>query len=234
MKKILLSLLFVAGIVALTACSGNKENNDNAVPSTGNEKVDEVVKKAIADMSGIEKFEYALQKGFNLSLKDVDPGFEYLEKSDKGSNYFFGEAIESAGTYRANAMFVKKDKADVSEEEYKAFVNKMYEATKKMAQDGKNIYGWEEADNEAKALTEKPADKLFENKFWPQGWAFRMNDKFYVVNMSLEDAKASLPARVKFSIGQGLQKSLSDSMDDAEKMLNDPEVQKAIKEKLGK
>lgn len=234
MKKILLSLLFVAGIVALTACSDKKEGGDNTIPSTGNEKVDEVVKKAISDMSGIEKFEYALQKGYNLNLKDVAPGFEYLEKSDKGSNYFYGEAIESAGTYRANAMFVKKDKDNVSEEEYKAFVNKMYEATKKMAQDGKNVYGWEEADNEAKALTEKPADKLFESKFWPQTWAFRMNDKFNVVTISLEEATSAVPARIKFSIGQGLQKSLSDSMKDAEKMLEDPEVQKAIKEKLGK
>ena len=230
MKRICFALLCIAGIAMVMACGDGGKKKEAAV-KTGNEKVDEIVEKAFQDMSGIEKFASVLKDAYQIDMKDVAPGFEYLEKSAKGSDYFYGD---NNMNHRVSCVFAKKDGGEISEEEYKAYVKKIYELMKTKAQDGKLIRGFDGgAEKLEETLVEKSFDKLFESKFWPQEFCYRMGDAFYVCSMSLEEAKGEIPARIKFETMRGLQKSLNDAMEDAEKALNDPEVQKVLKEKLG-
>ena len=54
------------------------------------------------------------------------------------------------------------------------------------------------------------------------------------MSVELIDANKKYPARLKVHFYDALQKSFDDTMKDAEKALEDPEVQKAIKDAFGK
>ena len=229
MKKLSFSILCIAALL-LTACGGKSSNTE--VPKTGDEKVDEIIEKAFADMSGIEKFQSVLKDVYKIDLKDVEPGFDYPEQNAKGGDYFYGD---NNMNHRVACMFAKKDGSEITQDEYKAYVQKIYDLMKTKAQDGKLIKGFDGgAEKMDEALQEKSFDNLFASKFWPQDFCYRMGDVFYVCSMSLEEAKGEIPSRIKFETARGLQKSLSETMDDADKALSDPKVQKAIKEQLGK
>lgn len=230
MKKIILLLVCAVVITLITAaCGGDKKS---AAPVTGNEKVDEIIEKAFADMSGMEKFQTVLKEGYNLSVSDVAPGYDYPEKNAKDRDYFYGDNNVNK---TVTCMFAKKDGSEITKEEYKAYVQKIYDLTKSKSQDGKNLKGFDGgAGTMEEAMTEKTFEQLFASEFWPQDWCYRMDDVFYNCTLSLEDAKGEVPMRIKFSMACGLQKSLNEAMEDAEKALDDPEVQKVLKEKLGK
>lgn len=227
MKKIYLALVCLAGLSIVMACGGKKDS----APKTGNEKVDEIIEKAFADMSGIEKFQSVLKEHYQLDLKDVAPGFEFPEKNAKGSDYFYGDKDMN---HRVVCMFAKTDGSDISKDEYRAYVKKVYDLMATKAQDGKLIKGFDGgAETLEDALQEKTFDQLFASEFWPQEFCYRMNNAFYVCSMSLENAKGEIPMRIKFETAQGLQKSFSETWSDAEEALDDPEVQKAIKDAIG-
>jgi len=232
MKKIYLSIMCIAALVLLGACGENKKSDSGIGISTGNEKADEIVEKAFKEMTGIEKFRTVLKDAYQLSIDEVAPGFDYPEQNAKGRDYFLGE---EAGTHNATGIFVKKDGGNIAADEYKAYVKKVYDLMKKKSQDGKLVVGFDGgAETQDEALKERTFDELFESDFLPQDFCLRMNDEFYVCRMSLEEAQGDTPMRIKFNIYRGLQKSFSESMKEAEEMLDDPEVQKVLKEKLGK
>ncbi len=217
----------MAALAMVVACGGSK----SPAPAIGNEKVDEVVEKAFRDMSGMEKFASVLKDAYQLEVKDVAPVFEYKEQNEKGKDYFYGNDNENK---QVSCVYVKKDGGEITEDEYKAYVKKIYDLMKSKSQDGKLIRGFDGgAEKLEEALEEKSFEKLFENKLMPQDFCYRMGDVFFVCTMSLEEPKQEMPYRIKFSNARGLQKSLNASMEDVEKALDDPEVQKVIKEKLG-
>ena len=216
----------VCAALILTACGGKKSN----APKTGNEKVDQVVEKAFRDMSGMEKFAAVLKDHYGLDVADIAPDFDYPEKSAKGSDYFYGD---NQMNHRVIGYFAKND-GDISKEEYKAYVQKIYDLMKTKAQDGILVKGFDGgAKTQEYALKEKTFDQLFASEFWPQEFCYRMGDAFYVCGMELTEAKGEIPARIKFETMRGLQKSFDDTMNDVEKALDDPKVQKVLKDKLG-
>lgn len=227
MKKIIVSCVYLVGLLMLGACQGEKK----PAAVTGNEKVDEIVEKAqkdFKDMSKVEKFEAVLQDKYGLSLKDVAPDFFDMADKDNELNSFFGEQLPG---FHAVAGFAKKDGSDISQEEYEAYVRKMYDITKAKSQDGKNIKGFIEAEKAADALAEKPFDKInLKDHIWGQNWCFRMNDVIYSCELELKETKGKNPMRIGMSLDKTLQKSLDESMKDAEKALEDPRVQEALKE----
>lgn len=232
MKRIYLSIMCITALTLLGACGDNKKSNSELGISTGNEKVDEIVEKAFTDMSGIEKFKSVLKDAYHLNIGDISPAFEYAEQNAKGKDYFFGE---EAASHNVVGLFAKKDGSDITKDEYKAYVKKVYDLMKKKSQDGKLIVGFDGgAETKDDALKEKTFDKLFEEEYMPQDFCLRMNDEFYVCSMSLEEARGEAPMRIKFNFYRGLQKSFGDSMKDAEKMLDDPEVKKVLKEELAR
>jgi len=228
MKKIYLALVCIVSIAMVTACGGG--GSKSPAPTTDNEKVDEVVEKAFSDMTGMEKFASVLKNAYQLEVQDVAPAFEFAETNEEGKFYFYGSDREDKVV---TANFIKKDASEISKEEYKAYVQKVYDLMKGKSQDGKLVRGFDGgAETTDEALEEKTFDNLFENEFWPQEFCYRMGDVFYACSMSLEEPKGKLPCRIKFENRRGLQKSLGDTMDEAEKALDDAEVQKVLKEKL--
>ncbi|MBR5037802.1 MAG: hypothetical protein IKX65_03670 [Prevotella sp.] len=229
------TLMCMAALMLMTACGGEKKGT----VTTGKEKVDEIVEEAIEEfdkMSDIGKFESVL-KSYKLSLKDVAPEFAYKEKNENDKSNFYGKKSETENI--GSALFMKEDGTDITQEEYDAFVKKLYEATKGVSQDGKNVRGFMLEDKLEGALNELPLDSLTGKKLFGMpwnliDWTFRQNDTFYGVSTDLKEGKSGKQNRISFKISQSIQKSIKETMDDAEKALSDPEVQKAIKEKLGK
>ncbi|MBR1387953.1 MAG: hypothetical protein IJ553_06085 [Alloprevotella sp.] len=228
MKKTVL-FACLTGLMLFVSCGEKKQS------LTGNEKVDEIVDEAIKDfasMTGVEKFQTVL-KDYKLSLSDIAPDFAYAEETAEGKSNFYG--VKDQVSLAASAMFMKKEGGDVTQAEYEAFVRKAYEATKKVSQDGKNIVGFMEASNLEDATKELPLDKLLGKSFMGQPWNlitwyFRQGDVFYSCTTDLKDANKVRPASISFVVDKSIQKSLDDTMKDAEKALDDPRVQEILKD----
>ena len=233
--KMVTGTLLCMTALMMIACGGEKKST----VTTGNDKVDEIVEEAIEDfekMSDIGKFESVL-KSYKLSLTDVAPDFAYKEKNENDKSNFYGKKGQDENV--GSALFMKEDGTDVTQEEYDAFVKKLYEATKGVSQDGKNVRGFMLEDQLDGALKEQPLDsrtgkKLFGMPWNLIDWTFRQGDTFYGVSTDLKEGKGGKQNRISFKITKSIQKSIKESMDDAEKALSDPEVQKVLKEKLGK
>lgn len=233
--KMVTGTLLCMTALMMIACGGEKKST----VTTGNNKVDEIVEEAIEDfekMSDIGKFESVL-KSYKLSLTDVAPDFAYKEKNENDKSNFYGKKGQDENV--GSALFMKEDGTDVTQEEYDAFVKKLYEATKGVSQDGKNVRGFMLEDQLDGALKELPLDSLTGKKLFGMpwnliDWTFRQGDTFYGVSTDLKEGKGGKQNRISFKITKSIQKSIKESMDDAEKALSDPEVQKVLKEKLGK
>ena len=235
MRKSVLALMCMAGVAMLTACGNNKSSNK------AEENVQEVaqeITKSIDEMNGVEQFEAAL-KTFGLSVIDATPDFKYKEQNEKGKyyvkGYFASDKPEAYGT------FIKEDGGEVTLDEYNAFLTRLYNATAKASEGGKCVVGFgDNAKTKDEAMNEKPMDKVvgLKNGFgqpWTSvSWDFVQQGIFYTVRCDLKEQKGATPSRITLNISQGLQKSMSATIDDAEKALDDENVQKAIKEKLGK
>ena len=212
MKKIELLLMGIATLALVVAC-GKK-----AKTVTGNEELDqkiEKVEKKLSEMTGVEKCEATWQKryGGKLKLTDVQPDFAFTER-EEGFDSFSGNGVNNA-----KAVYLKKDGSDITPEEWNAYVTKIYNVTKKLAQDGKVVRGFGsnlDVKTREQALEEVTLDKVL-NGDNNQEWAFLKDDLFeacYVNMQNLSNAKY-----VTVTFAEGTQKNLEEALKDAEKYL---------------
>ena len=212
MKKIELLLMCIATLALVVAC-GKK-----AKTVTGNEELDqkiEKVEKKLSEMTGVEKCEATWQKryGGKLKLTDVQPDFAFTER-EEGFDSFSGNGVNNA-----KAVYLKKDGSDITPEEWNAYVTKIYNVTKKLAQDGKVVRGFGsnlDVKTREQALEEVTLDKVL-NGDNTQEWAFLKDDLFeacYVNMQNLSNAKY-----VTVTFAEGTQKNLEEALKDAEKYL---------------
>ena len=214
MKKLSLALMCMAGLAIVVACGGKKD----AAPETGDAELDqkiEKVEKKLSEMTGIEKCEATWQKRYEgkLTLADVKPDFEFTEK-EKGFDSFFGNGVNNA-----KAVYLKKDGSDITPEEWKAYVTKIYNVTKKLAQDGKVVRGF------GTDLNVKTREQALEEKSLEQAlgggdnieWAFLKNDRFEACYLNLQNGPKEKYVDVTFA--EGIQKNLDKAMKDADKYL---------------
>ena len=212
MKKIELLLMCIATLALVVAC-GKK-----AKTVTGNEELDqkiEKVEKKLSEMTGVEKCEATWQKryGGKLKLTDVQPDFAFTER-EEGFDSFSGNGVNNA-----KAVYLKKDGSDITPEEWNAYVTKIYNVTKKLAQDGKVVRGFGsnlDVKTREQALEEVTLDKVL-NGDNNQEWAFLKDDLFeacYVNVQNLSNAKY-----VTVTFAEGTQKNLEEALKDAEKYL---------------
>ena len=120
----------------LVACSEKK-----APTVTGDAKTDQKVEKAekkLSEMTGPEKCEATWKNRYEgkLTLADVQPDFDYAEKLE-GYDCFMGNGVNLA-----KAVYCKKDGSEITPEEWNAYITKIYNVTKKLAQDGKVVRGF--------------------------------------------------------------------------------------------
>lgn len=131
-KNLFLALMCIASLTIVTACgngSSSKSNSKNTGKDETSAKVENAVKD-VKDMVGIEQAAYWLDKTFSLKLADVSPAFENeaLENGVDGCMGNSGGGIVS---------FVKKDGTPITEDEFKAYVTKIYPLVQKCSPTGK-------------------------------------------------------------------------------------------------
>lgn len=221
MKKIYLALMCMVSLTLMTACGGSKDNKNAEAANddeTTEQKNDATATAADTD-SPMAKFEATLKSCYGLTLDQVKPDFAFSETNKQGTSMFYGD---NQSDVKANLL--KADGTDPTQEEFNAYATKIYNLTKSISQDGKNIVGFIEAKTKEEALAEKPIDKCIGKNEYDvdiimTGWAFRLNDQFYQCDISQGIARNDNPMPIEFKIYKGLQKSLSESMEDADKAM---------------
>lgn len=230
MKKILIPIIIVFMCFTLFACGGN-DTNETTTEFDAQGFINDVIEEA----EEIESFsEAAVDRYFKsidgFSLDAVKPDWEYTV----GNYSAYGDDPSSG--YGHGVITFTKTAGELLEGEYEAWLNKVFNATAAASQDGYNIVGYEFAGDGEDALAETTLEDAVSG-FMP-GWAFRNNDKIYAVYVSKEYDNNKESAygllfyydKVKIDVGAGLQKSFSDTMNDAEKYLEENE--EAIKDAI--
>lgn len=225
MKKIYLALMCMAGFTLMTACGGKSENKSGEAAAADSQQSTEQTSDKAEGFTGdddpFELFQTVLKNAYGLDFNQIAPGFEFAKTSESGNSLFASDG--KLGT-RLVAHFTKKDGTDVTQDEFNAYATKIFELTKGLSQDGKNINGFSNADNLDGALTEKPIEKCIgKNEYdvdiiWT-GWEFRKDDTFYRVDLSKGSGRNGGPEYIDFSMDKSLQKPMKELMDEAEKGL---------------
>lgn len=220
MKKIFFALVCVVSLAMVVACGGDGKKGGENTPKTGNEEIDqklEQAEKKLSEMTGPEKCEATWKKRYEgkLTLADVQPDFEFTEKLE-GYDAFMGNGVNLA-----KAVYQKKDGSKITPEEFKAFAEKIYAVTQKLAQDGKVVKGFGshlDVKTREQALEEISLEKLLADGGSNLEWAFLKDDRFEACYVTMQNTSKS--SYVTVSFGEGTQKNLDEALKDAEKYLN--------------
>ena len=245
MKKLLAILLAAAMLFAFASCK-DKENGGSSISTTteNNKTIDaeDIVEKALEEAEEYESFsveavEYYLRKTVGIKLDDLEPDWNWKLKND----YCAYADDPSSGYGHAVIKFTKAD-GEVTDKEFDDWYSQVFEATANASQDGYNIRGYEFAGDGEDALGQVTLEEALDS-WLMKGWAFRCNDKIYVVYVSddydkekdSELGKLLYYDSVEIDIAVGLQKSFDDTMSEAEKYMeeNEEEIQKALEDYLG-
>lgn len=220
MKKIYLALVCMAGFTLMTACGGKSENKGGEAANAENteQEADDKADDSV-DVTEVVWFNKTLEDTYGFNVNDIAPSFECASKSAKGGNLFYGEKNGS----KAVAHFMKSDYTDVTQEEFNEFATKLYNLTKSISQDGKNVKGFVDGETLDEALQEVPIEKCIgKNEYnvdiiWTN-WEFRKGDIFYRVDLS-KGSSGDDPEYIDFTIDKSLQKSLNETAEEADKAL---------------
>lgn len=232
MKKVFLALMCGAAVVMFIACgNGNKKADSTRT-------LKEVTEKAFETGILGERTKVAVQaafKGVGLTLSQVEPDYKYIDE-DTLKIY---RGVVYQGRYEGSAVFIKTDNTDVSREEFESYVRKIYAVTQKIADEGKVINGFERKSKPEEAVMEWAVDDILAQKIlgFPLDafdWGFRLKGKYMRIAVSLLKANKKYPARLQVHFYDALQKSMDETMKDAEKALEDPKVQKALEDAFKK
>ena len=242
MKKLLAILLAAVMLLVFASCGGNGGNEDNTEKNDEKINAEAVINKELEEAEEHDSFsrgavEYYLKKTAGIKLDELEPDWEWKLKSD----YSAYADDPASGTGHAVITFTKAE-GEVTEDEFDAWYKKVFDATAKASDDGYNIRGYEFAGDGEDALGEVTLDEALDS-WLMKGWGFRVDGKNYVVyvsdeydnNKDSELGKLFYYDGAKVDIGVGLQKSFSDTMDEAEKYMseNEDEIRDAIKDYLG-
>ncbi|MBQ3498990.1 MAG: hypothetical protein IJA87_07685 [Clostridia bacterium] len=242
MKKLLAILLATVMLLVFASCGGNGGNEDNTEKNDEKINAEDVINKELEEAEEHDSFsrgavEYYLKKTAGIKLDELEPDWEWKLKSD----YSAYADDPASGTGHAVITFTKAE-GEVTDDEFDAWYKKVFDATAKASDDGYNIRGYEFAGDGEDALGEVTLDEALDS-WLMKGWGFRVDGKNYVVyvsdeydkNKDSELGKLFYYDGAKVDIGVGLQKSFSDTMDEAEKYMseNEDEIRDAIKDYLG-
>lgn len=237
MKRIYLIMMVAASAMMVAACGGKKSSDSKDVV----EKKAAPEKEAVftGEKDSKEAVEFCLLKNYGVDLADITPDFA-LGEADKYD--FYGD-----DGHVATATFAVKE-GELSKDDYIKYVRKVYDVTKGIADNGINVYGFEEKNTLEEASQEKDFDKMIEDgkggtlfgvEFYMgmYGWSYIKDGVFYRVSMERKDKKVDgndVPCKARVQIYRGLQKSLDESMAEVEKILSDPKVQEQVKAEVSK
>jgi len=235
MKKILAYFLCAAALAVVAGCGGNsrkKKADDGKVDLT--KVAENMIEEAFKGESySKEAAEYYFFKSNGVKFADLAP--DYLLNESSKYTYYGDE-------HDALANFKIQDGGTYTKEDHENNVRRIYALTRKIADDGKNIYGFEDKSDQDEAMKEKDLEKMIQDGkgssfmgvelyMGSYGWTFKRNGELRRCEIELlEKNDVKLGYAVKMY--KAMNKSFDEIMDDAEKALSDPEVQKQVEKAL--
>lgn len=211
MKKQFLTIICAAFAVLMVSCGGSKSGSAEGA-AAGEETAE------AAEFSGETYSKDAVEfylKNFKLKFSDVEPGFAY---DDSDSKNFKGEARDVI------AGFPTKGDKELSAEEYKEFVTKVYNATKAVSENHICMYGFEKKSKKEEAMAEQTLDAVMKGDSPVAGfhtdavsWTYMVDGQLMIVDINRLSDKEGCYVRVSVA----LQKSMDETLDDAEKAIEE-------------
>ncbi|MBP5721187.1 MAG: hypothetical protein J6W82_09025 [Bacteroidales bacterium] len=235
MRKSILAILCVA---ALAVCACGNQGGKKAKGDDGKVDAEKVAEKLIQKAFEGEKYskeaaEYYFLKNEGIKLADLAPEYKLNETS---KYTYYGDEHD------ALANFKIQDGDTYTKEQHIENVRRIYAVTKKAADNGINVYGFEDKSDKEEAMAEKDLEKMIQDNMGTKifgieiyigsyGWSFLKDGVLHRCEISLLE-KDDVKLGYSVKMYKGLQKSLDETMKEAEKMLEDPEVQKQVEKAL--
>lgn len=235
MKRIFAALTCMAVVLLVAGCGGNsnkKAKKDGEVDL--NKVAENIIKEKFEGESySKEAADFYFQKFSGIKLKDLAP--EYALNETSQYTYFGDE-------HDALANFKIQDGGSYTKEDHENNVRRIYALTKKVADNGINMYGFEDTSDKEKAFTEKDLEQMIEDGkgtkilgieiyMGDYGWTFKKDGVLRRCEINLlEKNDEKLGYSVKMY--KAMEKTFDEIIDDAEKALSDPEVQKEVEKAL--
>ena len=237
MKRVLFIVISVACALALVSCGG-KGSKKAAESGDGKVDIEKVAKNLEKEAFEGEKYskeaaEFYFKKNEGIKLSDLAPEYKLNETS---KYTYYGDEHDVLANFKI------QDGDTYTKEQHIENVRRIYALTKKVADNGINVYGFEDKSNKDEAYAEKDLEKMIEDGngtkilgveiyLGDYGWSFLKDGELHRCEIDLlEKNDTKLGYAVKMY--KGLQKSLDETMKEAEKALEDPEVQKQLEKAL--
>ena len=225
----------MAVVLLVAGCGGNsnkKAKKDGEVDL--NKVAENIIKEKFEGESySKEAADFYFQKFSGIKLKDLAP--EYALNETSQYTYFGDE-------HDALANFKIQDGDTYTKEQHVENVRRIYAVTKKAADNGINVYGFEDRSVKEEAMAEKDLEQMLKDNAGTKifgveiyigsyGWSFLRDGVLHRCEISLLE-KNDVKLGYSVKMYKGLQKSMDETLKEAEKALEDPEVQKQIKKAL--
>lgn len=237
MKKAILAITCVAALVLLAACGDGKgsKKSDSGDGKVDVEKVaDKMMKEAFeGEKYSKEAAEFYFKKNEGIKLSDLAPDYKLNETS---KYTYYGDEHD------ALANFKICDGDTYTKEQHIENVRRIYAVTKKVADNGINVYGFEDKSDKDEAMSEKDLEQMIQDNMGTKifgieiyvgnyGWSFLKDGVLRRCEIDLLE-KDDVKLGYSVKMYKGLQKSIDETMKEAEKALEDPEVQKQVEKAL--
>ena len=237
MRRSLFIVISVACALALVSCGG-KGSKKATESGDGKVDIEKVAKNLEKEAFEGEKYskeaaEFYFKKNEGIKLSDLAPEYKLNETS---KYTYYGDEHDVLANFKI------QDGDTYTKEQHIENVRRIYALTKKVADNGINVYGFEDKSNKDEAYAEKDLEKMIEDGngtkilgveiyLGDYGWSFLKDGELHRCEIDLlEKNDTKLGYAVKMY--KGLQKSLDETMKEAEKALEDPEVQKQLEKAL--
>ena len=234
MKKLIIILMCAAALVSCGGKGGKKvETKDD-----GKVDLEKVAKNLEKEAFEGEKYskeaaEFYFKKNEGIKLSDLAPEYKLNETS---KYTYYGDEHD------ALANFKIQDGDTYTKEQHEDNVRRIYALTKKVADNGINVYGFEDKSDKEEAMAEKDLEQMIKDNAGTKimgielyvgsyGWSFLKDGVLHRCDVSLLE-KDDVKLGYSVKMYKGLQKSFDETMKDAEKALSDPEVQKQVEKAL--
>lgn len=256
MKKLLAIIMILIMALSLLAACGARpnaqntqstaQNGDESSPApAGNINIDEddvadAVEDIVDDAIEHNAFSLAAAEAFwnavaGVDVSDAAPDWDWVVNEERMSTY--GDTVDSVYGH-ASISFEKTDGSEISEEEFRAWAEKLFNATAAASDDGHNIVGWEFVGEGEDALAEVSFEDAFSGGFM-QGWGFVRDGRNLVVYLEekYDSEKESQIGRLLYVYGAAADISygMEASMDDlwAEIEGYEDEIEDALEDYFG-
>ncbi len=240
-------------LAAMLIASGCTKKNKN-LTADGKIDVDKVAEKVMQNEFSGESYSkeaavHFFKEGYGISFDDLKPEYPLNEES---KYTYYGEKNKYTGNVDVLANFKIADDTQYTKEDHENNVRRIYALTKAISENGINMYGFEEKNTKEEAYAEKDLEEMIQKGkgstfmgaelyFGSYGWAFLKDGKLQHCEVSLLESpkqeekdehgnKRKIGYAVKMY--KALDKSFDESLEDLDKALEDPEVQKQVKEAL--